>query len=166
MNFAYLILGGNIGDKSGNLEKARKLIASDAGAITKKSEIFVTAPWGNVDQPEFYNQALMIETMLSPKELLETLLRIEASIGRLRDERKWAERIIDIDILFYNEAVIREEHLCIPHPHLAARRFVLAPLAQIAAAYIHPELGVRIDSLLNNCPDKSEIKPLSQALKN
>jgi 2-amino-4-hydroxy-6-hydroxymethyldihydropteridine diphosphokinase len=160
MNFAYLILGGNIGNRLENLEKARNLIEAQAGAIARKSEIFVTEPWGNTQQPDFYNQALLVETQLPAPALLKALLDIEAAAGRIRDERKWAERTMDIDILFYNNGIIREPHLQVPHPHLAERRFVLAPLASIAPDYIHPQLHKSIRTLLHECGDTSAIRQL------
>ncbi|MCW3103883.1 MAG: 2-amino-4-hydroxy-6-hydroxymethyldihydropteridine pyrophosphokinae [Bacteroidetes bacterium] len=160
MNQAYLILGGNIGNRLENLERTRKLIAEQAGAVVKASGIFVTAPWGNTEQPDFYNQALLVETELSAPALLEQLLSIEAAAGRIRDERKWAERTMDIDILFYNNDIISIPKLSIPHPHIAARRFVLAPLAAIAPDYIHPVLNKSIATLLSECSDTSAVKLL------
>lgn len=161
MNVAYLILGGNIGNKLENLIQTRDLISEHIGAITKVSDIFVTAAWGNTDQPDFYNQALCVETTLSAAELLKELLKIEAAAGRIRDGKKWSERTMDIDILFYNDEIIDEPQLRIPHPHLAERRFVLAPLAQIAGEHIHPESHRSINQLLHECADISEIKPLA-----
>ncbi|MCW3072354.1 MAG: 2-amino-4-hydroxy-6-hydroxymethyldihydropteridine pyrophosphokinae [Bacteroidetes bacterium] len=160
MNQAYLILGGNIGNRLENLERTRHLITEQVGAITKISAIFVTAPWGNTQQPDFYNQALLVETELSAPALLKQLLSIEAASGRIRDERKWAERTMDIDILFYNEDIISEPHLSVPHPHIAGRRFVLAPLAAIAADHIHPVLHKSIAALLSECSDNSAVKQL------
>lgn len=158
MNYAYLILGGNIGNTLENLRKTRDLINKTAGAITKISDIFITAAWGNTEQPDFLNQAIKIETKLSPVNLLESLLKIEEQLGRIRDEKKWAARTMDIDILFYNSETVNEPHLKIPHPFIQERKFVLAPLAQIAGDYIHPVLGKSIDTLLSECPDTSEIK--------
>lgn len=162
MNFAYLILGGNIGDRLKNLELSRKHIKEVVGPVINESSVFITAPWGNTDQPDFYNQAIHINTLLSPSELLEKLLQIEAANGRIRDGRKWAERTIDIDILFYNNEIINEPHLKIPHPHIQERRFVLAPIAQIAGSYIHPTLNKSIDQLLKECKDHSAINILNQ----
>jgi 2-amino-4-hydroxy-6-hydroxymethyldihydropteridine diphosphokinase len=162
MNIVYLILGGNIGNKLENLDRTRQLINDLAGPVIKRSGIFVTAAWGNTDQPDFYNQALQIETNLKPVELLEELLRIEAANGRIRDEKKWGERTMDIDILFYNDEIIHAPHLHIPHPHIQDRRFVLAPLAQIAGDHIHPILKKSINSLLLECRDISRIKILEQ----
>jgi 2-amino-4-hydroxy-6-hydroxymethyldihydropteridine diphosphokinase len=164
MNSAYLILGGNIGNKLENLKRTRALIRETVGPITKKSDIFVTAPWGNTEQPDFYNQAIKVETSLAAFGLLEELLKIEAVNGRIRDNKKWAERTMDIDILFYNNEIISEPHLKIPHPHIQERRFVLAPLDQIAGEYIHPVLKKSIHSLLSECRDTSGINIVESAL--
>lgn len=165
MNYAYLILGGNIGNKLDNLTKTRALINETVGRITKISDIFITAAWGNTDQPDFYNQAIGIETLLSPHDLLEHLLSIEKQLGRVRDDKKWSARTMDIDILFYNSETVNELHLKIPHPFIQERKFVLAPLAQIAGNFIHPVLGKSISTLLTECDDRSEIKILDQITK-
>lgn len=153
MNKAYLILGTNKGDKQTNLKMAIHLIEEKAGIIAKKSDIFVTAPWGNPNQPEFFNQAICIETDFSAIDLLKALLQIEEKLGRVRTDEKWMERIIDIDILFYNMDIIEQKDLKIPHPHLQDRKFVLIPLSQIAGEYVHPVLQKNITLLLKKCRD-------------
>jgi 2-amino-4-hydroxy-6-hydroxymethyldihydropteridine diphosphokinase len=160
MNITYLILGGNIGDRLKNLEKARFLISKNVGSILKCSEIFVTAAWGKTNQPDFYNQALQVQTNLKPLALLEELLKTETASGRIRNGEKWAERTMDVDILFYNEEIISEPHLKIPHPHIQDRRFVLAPLAEIAGEYQHPVCHKNIFKLLEECPDASAVRVL------
>lgn len=164
MNAAYLILGGNIGNTLENLEKTRKLINANAGKIVRLSDVFITAAWGKTDQPDFYNQALCIETDLDPMDLLEELLKTEAAAGRIRNGEKWAERTMDIDILFYNDEVIHEANLTIPHPYLKDRRFVLAPLEQIAAELVHPVFKKSIFTLLKECKDNSSIKILKSPI--
>lgn len=160
MNSSYLLLGGNLGNRRENLRLAVEWIEQRVGATTKKSSIFATQAWGKKDQPDFYNQAICVETRLNALQLLEEVLSIELEMGRKRTE-KWAERIIDIDILFYNDAIIQEKRLQVPHPHLQERRFVLVPMAEIAAELIHPVLNKNMRMLLDECPDTLEVKRLT-----
>lgn len=152
MAIAYLLIGANLGDRRIQLQQAVTLIGQQAGPVTGMSSLYETAPWGKTDQPAFLNQALCITTSLSPQELLETLLRIEQQLGRIRTE-KYGPRTIDIDILLYDQSCVQEEHLIIPHPELPRRRFALLPLAEIAPGYEHPILLATIDHLLLQCPD-------------
>lgn len=158
MNTAYLILGGNKGDKLQNLQQAILLLGSKVGTITKKSDIFVTAAWGNTNQPDFFNQAICIETLLSPKELLKEIISIEQTLGRIRSHEKWMERTMDIDILFYNDAIIDTEDLKIPHPFIQERKFVLVPMEQLSPGLIHPILKKNIRTLLFECADELDVK--------
>jgi len=158
MNTAYLILGGNKGDKHKNLVDAIQLIEARIGEITKKSGIYLTKAWGNTKQPDFYNQALCLETNLSATELLKQLLAIEKELGRTRTNKKWQERTMDIDILFFNDEIIDEPNLKIPHPYVQERRFVLIPMNEIAKNHIHPFSKKSIDALLEECADDLEVK--------
>lgn len=160
MNTAYLILGGNQGDCLKNLNDARSLIALEAGSISKFSKIYVTAAWGNEDQSDFYNQAICLKTQLSASDLLTKLLELEEKLGRKRGGEKWQARTIDIDILFYNEEIIHQKNLVIPHPFIQERRFVLVPLNDIAKEFIHPILQKDIQTLLLECVDKLNVKLL------
>ncbi len=160
MNISYLLIGGNEGDRIETLVTAGKQIEAAAGAIRRRSSLYETAPWGKTDQAYFLNQALQIETGLDARELIKMLLGIEEKMGRKRTE-KYGSRIIDIDILFFNDAIIREPHLVIPHPEIQNRRFALAPLEEIAATYIHPVLGVSVRELLINCTDPLAVKKLT-----
>ena len=139
MNHVYLMIGGNIGNRLDNLENARNSIHKRCGAIQKQSSIYETEAWGMKDQPAFYNQALCIETALSPEELMAMLLSIETSMGRER-LIPLGPRTIDLDIIYYNQTIIEAQGLIIPHPRLAARNFVLAPLVEIAPDFVHPVL--------------------------
>jgi 2-amino-4-hydroxy-6-hydroxymethyldihydropteridine diphosphokinase len=158
MNTAYLILGGNKGDKINNLNQAVLLIEEKVGNILNKSKIYQTAAWGNTHQPDFLNQALCITTELAPKELLKETIKIEELLGRIRGEQKWIERTIDIDILFYNDEIIDTTDLKIPHPYIEERMFVLLPLMDIAPALIHPVLKENITALMKKCKDELEVK--------
>src|ERR1700760_1254396 len=129
MNFSYLLIGGNEGDRIGTMTAAREHIEAAAGPIRVASALYETAAWGKTDQPDFVNQALLVETPLDASSLLQTLLSVEVQLGRVRTE-KYGARIIDIDILFFNDAIIRETGLVIPHPEIPNRRFVLAPLEE------------------------------------
>jgi len=153
----FLLLGTNMGDRRKNLADALWAIEARAGMIRKRSAIYETAPWGKADQSLFYNQVIQIATFLKPKNLLDQLLSIEKTMGRLRNE-KWGERIIDIDILFYGDEVIESDTITIPHPQLPYRRFALIPLAEIADDFIHPSMFQTIHELLKNCPDILEVK--------
>ena len=139
MSKAYLMIGGNLGDRKENLQQAIILIRKSCGPLIKISSLYETAAWGLVDQPSFLNQALEISTSLSAIELLSSILSIEKDMGRTRTE-KLGPRLIDIDILFFNDEVHDLPHLKIPHPELQNRRFVLTPLAEIAAQLQHPVL--------------------------
>ncbi|MFT3751235.1 MAG: 2-amino-4-hydroxy-6-hydroxymethyldihydropteridine diphosphokinase [Agriterribacter sp.] len=159
MNTAYLLTGGNIGDRKQNLENAANALAKEAGKIMALSGMYETAAWGKTDQPSFLNQCIGIETTLSAMELLHIIMAIEKRMGRFRDE-KYGPRIIDIDILLYNDDIIDEPSLQIPHPRLTDRHFALAPLAEIAPAIIHPVYKKKISVLLKECRDVLPVKKL------
>jgi 2-amino-4-hydroxy-6-hydroxymethyldihydropteridine diphosphokinase len=159
MNSAFLLTGGNIGDRQQNLEKAIQSIEKLAGKILKTSSFYETAAWGLKEQAPFLNQALLISTPLPPTNLLNTILQIELEMGRERLE-KMGPRIIDIDILFYNNEIISLLNLTVPHPQIENRRFVLSPLNEIAPSFVHPVLKKTITDMLLTCPDKLEVKKL------
>lgn len=159
MNEAYLLTGGNIGDRLDYLSKAKQAIAKGCGRILKESAVYETAAWGKEDQEAFLNQVLKIETDLSADELLQHLLQTETDLGRKR-EMKYGPRTIDIDILFFNDEVINRHGLKIPHPQLQNRRFVLAPLNEMAPDKIHPVFHKTIARLLAECPDPLAVHKL------
>jgi 2-amino-4-hydroxy-6-hydroxymethyldihydropteridine diphosphokinase len=159
MNKAYLLTGSNMGDREQNLDTARQWIEADCGKIIHASSIYETAAWGKTDQPAFLNQALEIHTALNAKQLIRHILKVEKNMGRVRDE-KYGPRIIDIDILLFNNEIVSTSFLKVPHPEMQNRRFVLTPLAEIAAAVIHPVLNKKIEELLIDCPDKLPVKKI------
>lgn len=137
-NKVFLSLGTNIGDLNKNLNTAIENISKLNNTTIKKiSSFLITKPFGNVKQDDFLNCCLEIETLLYPQELLNEVLEIEKIMGRVR-EVKWGPRIIDIDILFFNDEIIQDDNLSIPHPWIPFRSFVLEPLKEIAPNYIHP----------------------------
>ena len=159
MNRIFLLLGTNLGQKSQNLFAAQNMIEERIGVIRDISSVYETAPWGKQDQPAFYNQVLTLDTSLDPQETLKSLQEIELTLGRVRKER-WGERLIDIDILYFNHDVIKEPSLRVPHPGIPNRRFTLVPLVEIAPDHIHPQLGKTQKELLQECPDHLEVQPL------
>lgn len=159
MNRAYLLIGGNEGDRFLHLQEARANIEHICGVVEQVSSIYETAAWGKTDQADFLNQALQLSTKLSARELLQANLDIESRMGRRRTVRN-APRIIDIDIIFFNSAIISQEDLQIPHPRMAERRFVLEPLNEIAPGFIHPSLHKSVRQLLAECTDPLEVKKI------
>ena len=157
MNTAYLLIGGNLGDRAAYLAEAINQISAQCGRVISTSSIYETAAWGNVNQPAFYNQAVKLVTILSPEALIERLLAIENEMGRVRTE-KYGPRTIDLDILMINDIVIDTPTLTIPHPQLHNRRFALLPLQEIAPALHHPVLNKTIHELLLNCLDTLDVQ--------
>jgi 2-amino-4-hydroxy-6-hydroxymethyldihydropteridine diphosphokinase len=153
----YLGTGSNVGDLETNLGRACELLENEIGIVESKSFIYRTAAWGITDQADFYNQVICLKTKLKPTALLTKILETEIRMGRQRTE-KWGPRIIDIDILFYDQRISKTTDLEIPHPFLQERRFVLQPLVDIAAELIHPVLNKTMAELLKTCPDSGEIK--------
>ncbi len=156
-NIVYLETGTNLGNRLENLTKVNVLINQKVGTIISKSNIYETEAWGLTEQPSFYNQALKVETNLQPLEVLKIILDIEQSaFGRTRNE-KWAARMMDIDILLYNQTAIETPELTVPHPHLHQRNFVLIPLMEIAGEILHPILQESIEDLYWKSEDALEV---------
>ncbi|WP_447640650.1 MULTISPECIES: 2-amino-4-hydroxy-6-hydroxymethyldihydropteridine diphosphokinase [Chitinophagaceae] len=160
MNRAYLLIGGNLGDRMAHLKDACAEIERRCGIILAKSSIYETAAWGMEDQPDFYNQAIVLETSIFPERLMQILLDIEASMGRVRKE-KMGPRIIDIDIAFIEDQLFNTNILQSPHPRMAQRRFVLEPLAEIAPDVREPQTHKKIATLLAACTDPLEVRRLT-----
>ena len=155
MNRAILHLGSNLGDRIENLRKAREGLAEYV-LLVESSRIYMTEAWGDPDQDDFYNQALLIETEFNPFELLS----VSRDIGQIFPEKKsmqWGPRFMDIDIIFFNDEVMTESHLKIPHPRMHLRNFVLIPLLEIAAEWIHPVLNKSVEELYMESKDPLEV---------
>lgn len=160
MNKAYLLTGGNLGNREENLAAAREMIAQHCGTIIHASSLYETAAWGKTDQPPFLNQALELHTELNARQLIRRILKIEKQMGRIREE-KYGPRIIDIDILLFNEEIHDYRLLKLPHPEMQNRKFALLPLAEIAPYVIHPVLRKTITELLSECKDELPVKKYS-----
>jgi len=165
LNESFLLLGSNMGDRGLYLQEAKKQIEEKAGDIAASSAIYETAAWGYETQPSFLNQVLVLHTSLSPETLMNTLLSIESGMGRIR-EKKMGPRIIDIDILFYNDLIIETDSLTIPHPLLHLRRFTLQPLVEINPLKLHPVLKKTVEQLLLDCPDALKAEKLDGLIHN
>ena len=161
MNRAIILLGSNKGNSSRNLEESKAFIEKNAGKIVKFSGTYITEPWGKTDQPFFLNQVVVVDTVLTARQLINMLLLIEEKMGRKRVE-KWESRLIDLDILFFNNDIIEEEGLVIPHPHLHERRFTLVPLAEIMPGFNHPVFGKNIQTLLSELKDNLRVNLSSE----
>ena len=160
MNRAYLLTGGNLGNRKETLAKASDLINKHCGKIIQTSALYETAAWGKTDQPAFLNQALELQTSLTARQLIRCILKVEKMMGRIREE-KYGPRLIDIDILLFNNEKHNYDLLRLPHPEMQNRRFALLPLAEIAADVMHPVFNRSIAELLAECPDELEVKKYS-----
>jgi 2-amino-4-hydroxy-6-hydroxymethyldihydropteridine diphosphokinase len=158
----YLSLGSNLGDRAASLERAIQALPAAGAQALRRSSTYETEPVDLLDQPWFLNCVIEAETSLSPEELLGNLQAIEAEMGSRKLVAR-GPRIIDLDVLFYGSEVIRTPGIEIPHPRLAARRFVLVPLAELAPQLRHPVLGKTASELLAETPDRSEVRPWPSA---
>lgn len=156
MHTVYLLLGSNLSDRINAIKEAKSLLTEQVGKIITSSHFYETQAWGKTDQPDFVNQAVAVHTKLMPDDVLTAILAIEKELGRERTE-KWAERIIDIDILLYDNLVVNEKDLVIPHPHLHERNFALVPLMEIAGEEEHPVMHQTIEDIYFDCSDKLEV---------
>jgi 2-amino-4-hydroxy-6-hydroxymethyldihydropteridine diphosphokinase len=160
MHTAFLLIGGNLGDRFKNLQTAAQLVEEHCGDIISLSSVYETEAWGFTDQPPFLNQVLVLETEMEPEALMRELLSIEKELGRIR-EHKMGPRHIDIDILLLDDMTWVSASLTIPHPSLHLRRFALIPLNEVAAAQKHPLFHKTIAELLTDCPDTLAVKKIS-----
>jgi 2-amino-4-hydroxy-6-hydroxymethyldihydropteridine diphosphokinase len=154
INTVYIGLGSNIGNKVGQLQKAREMIYKIRDLeVTQASSLYLTSPWGNTEQEDFVNQVIEVRTGLSALDLLDRLHKIEIKMGRQRNVR-WGPRSIDLDILLYGDEIINLPNLKVPHPHMRERLFVLIPLEEINSGLVFPEDGVKLKEVLINALDR------------
>jgi 2-amino-4-hydroxy-6-hydroxymethyldihydropteridine diphosphokinase len=158
MKKVFLGIGSNIEDRAKNLDNAMKMIEKTIGPLISVSSIYETEPWGFESDNDFLNMALSVLTDLSPSGLLGRILMIEAQLGRIRNQSGYTSRNIDIDILLFDNAIVSEKSVVIPHPKLHERRFVLVPLAEIDPELIHPVLNKSIKELLAECKDNCKVR--------
>jgi 2-amino-4-hydroxy-6-hydroxymethyldihydropteridine diphosphokinase len=149
MYTAYIGIGSNLGDRKNNCARAIDLLKQQGVSIKKCSSLRETQPWGLQDQPLFLNMAIEIETDNTPNELLTLVKDIETKIGRQKSF-PWGPRVVDLDILFFNEVVIQSQELTIPHPYMHNRAFVLEPMQEIAPDLVHPVLKKSMRELFRN----------------
>ena len=161
MNIVVLLLGGNQGDRMLLIRKAVEMITGEIGIITRKSSVYESEPWGFDSPNAFYNIVVEVHTGLNPDNLLRRIQHIENRLGRKRQSQQYTDRTMDIDILFFNDMVIQQPHLTIPHPAIPERRFTLLPLAEILPGSIHPVLKMTNSEMLRNTTDNTFVKKLT-----
>jgi 2-amino-4-hydroxy-6-hydroxymethyldihydropteridine diphosphokinase len=160
MNIVYLLLGSNLDDRPALLQRARHDISLKIGSITMESSIYESEPWGFHSEQRFLNQVIRVETDFEPLRILDEIIKIETEIGRKRYfSEEYESRKIDIDILFFNDEIISEQDLVIPHPKIQDRMFTLLPLAEIDNAMVHPGSLKSVGEMISECQDRLEVYP-------
>jgi len=158
MHQSFLLLGTNLGDRLLYMKEAIEMLKSHNCNITGASSVYETEPVGMNGVNDFLNRVIIIQTVLNPFELLDTIQIIEQQLGRKRLRGIQTSRTMDIDILFYDDIIIQEDKLTIPHPRLHLRKFCLIPLRETAPAFLHPLLKKDMKTLTDECPDPSYVK--------
>ena len=162
MHKVYLLLGGNLGNVPLTFKSVTRALQEKAGQVVQSSRLYLSEPWGMKAPEDFLNQALEMQTRLSPQALMQVVLDIEKEFGRNRSQGVLASRTIDIDVLIYDQLILSLPGIEIPHPRLHLRRFALEPLAEIAPACLHPVLMKSIAALLEECIDPLWVKPFGK----
>ncbi|MDR3705795.1 MAG: 2-amino-4-hydroxy-6-hydroxymethyldihydropteridine diphosphokinase [Paludibacteraceae bacterium] len=167
MATVYLGLGTNLGDKPANLQFALDSISGQQiGVISSMSPVYQSEAWGYTSDNSFLNMVVCAETELAPEALLNACQRIEIAAGReTKSGRDYADRVLDLDILYYDKLVLHQNKLSIPHPLIAERKFVLQPLCDIAPFFVDPALGNTITDMLMACTDKTRIQKIELTLR-
>ena len=160
-HIAYIAIGSNMDSPIDNCREAADLINDHpAISVSSRSSLYESEPFGKTDQDPFINSVIEVTTLLSPELLYKACVSIESKMGRVRDE-KWGPRIIDLDIIFYDDLVFKERNLEIPHPGLIERSFVLVPMNEIAPDFVHPSLKKSIETLLEEVPNPQQVVRIS-----
>ena len=166
MHNCFLLLGSNQGNRIKNFSRAGNEIRNKIGEIQRVSSVYETEAWGFKSKQHFFNMVISLETILEAGEILRSIMEIEIALGRERNnDGGYASRLIDIDILFFDDEIIDDPQLQIPHPRLHERMFTLIPLMEISPEKIHPVFGKSISELLVECSDKLSVKKLNQKAK-
>lgn len=159
MHTCHLLLGSNLGNRIENISNALNYIGLQIGRLVSVSSVYETEPWGFQSEDLFLNQAVIVETHLTPQSVLKIIQQIEQELGRVRfDGSGYKSRIIDVDILFFDDEIIDSQSLTIPHPQLHNRRFVLTPLTEISPEKVHPVQKKNISQLLEMCNDPLSVR--------
>jgi 2-amino-4-hydroxy-6-hydroxymethyldihydropteridine diphosphokinase len=157
----FLSLGGNIGDKKEIFTTTIRMVDTRIGHPVRISSVYESPPWGFRSRHFFWNQVLEVETGLTPGEVLAEIRTIENFFGRKRRTGHYLSRKMDIDILFYDDIILKNDELTLPHPMIAFRRFILEPLSEIAPDFLHPVLMDKVNHILSRCKDSSEVKRIN-----
>ena len=165
MHNCFLLLGSNQGNRLKILGHAEQEIRHKIGEIKLASSLYETEPWGFSPGQEFLNMVIQINTRLPAEVVLKKILNIEQELGRVRNSKGYTSRMIDIDILFYDNEIVDKPNLQIPHPRLHERMFTLIPLNEISPEKIHPVFGKNISELLAGCTDKLDVKKIKSKTK-
>lgn len=159
----YILFGSNQGDKRKLLEQSCVLVSERCGMLVERSSAYITEPWGFESDEWFLNALLVVETELDPDTLMDTLMGIEAELGRVRHPEKegYSSRTVDLDILYYGDRVVNTGKVTVPHPRLHQRKFALMPLCEVIPDFLHPVLNMSQEDILCQCPDPSTVKQLN-----
>ena len=153
MQTAFLLLGSNLGDRAGNLADARSELTRKIGRIDCLSSVYETEPWGMKSARYFYNQCATLSTSMDPFVLMKQIRSIEKDMGKTQSSSGYADRTIDIDILFFGDMIINERDLIIPHPKIRERRFAMIPILEIYPDFVYPPTGKKLREILDSCGD-------------
>lgn len=167
MEKCYVLFGSNMGDKASLFGRACELINDRCGQILRVSSAYESEPWGFNAEEWFLNRVIVVETTLTPSEMLQRLLGIEGELGRVRHPEKkgYTSRTADLDILYYGESIIQTEKLTVPHPRLHLRRFTLMPLCEVAPDFVHPLFHKTQVELMRQCNDPCLVRVITEKEK-